>query len=231
MSRFWLALSAIIIVLFTVFLIKNHFTGPIGGDQIADATYLGVIGLVAASAVLGSGIQLTQLMRNIFIWLALIFALLIGYNNRYELQDLAHRLTAGIIPSSPVSFQQKGALSVAFRRALSGHFEAKGLVNGQPVYFMIDTGASSVVLCFADAKRIGIETQKLRYVIPVSTANGSTMAAPIVLDSLKIGDIVRNNVHALITPPDTININLLGMSFLNRLSGYTVRGDRLLLSD
>lgn len=168
-------------------------------------------------------------MRNIFIWLAIIFALMIGYNNRYELQDMIHRLTAGIIPASPVSSYKNGRLTVMLSRATSGHFEARAFSDGSPVHFMVDTGASSVVLTFSDARRIGIDTGKLRYTIPVSTANGTTSTAPVVLASLKIGDIIRTNVHALVARLDVTNISLLGMDFLNRLSGYTVREDRLIL--
>lgn len=231
MRLFWLAVSAIALLAFVIYLVGQRSSSPVSSDQIANATYLGIIGLVAASAVLGSGIPLTHLMRNIFIWLAIIFALMIGYNNRYELQDTLHKLTAGIIPSSPVSSYDNGRLTVTLSRANNGHFETAALVNGKPVHFMVDTGASSVALSFRDAQRIGIDTDKLNYVIPVRTANGTTKAASIVLDTLNVGSIMRTNVHALVALPDSTGDSLLGMAFLNRLSGYTVRGDRLILAD
>jgi len=231
MRYFWPAVSGIVLLLLIVVLVEFSSSDSVSGDQIANTAYFGIICLVAASGVLGSGIRFTHLIRNLFIWLAIIFALMTGYNNRYELQDMAHWLTAGMIPASLISSHQNDKPTVTLSQTMNDHFETKALVNNQPVHFMIDTSASSVILSSADAQRIGIDTRKLNYFIPVNTANGETRAAPVVLDSLQIGNIARKNIYALVTRTDTTNTNLIGMSFLNRLSGHTVHGDQLILSD
>ncbi len=75
-----------------------------------------------------------------------------------------------------------GKDTLAFRRAQDGHFYATAAVNGQPVRFMVDTGASDLVLTEADARAAGIDTDRLNYVLPTFTANGQTMSAPVRLE-------------------------------------------------
>jgi len=150
---------------------------------------------------------------------------------RYYLQDITHQLTAGLVPSSPLARYDAGNLSVTLRRGRSGHFEARALVNGSPLSFMLDTGASRVVLAHEDAVGIGLDVDNLNYSVTTSTANGLAQAAPVRLQSVDIGGIERHNVSALVMRPRAMSGSLLGMSFLNSLSGYTVRADQLTLVD
>lgn len=232
MRGFWIIVSIIaIILLFFIFRGESASTRELNNDQIAQITYIGILGVLVASSILASGIKLTHVIRNVFIWIVIGFALMVGYNNRYELQDIAHNLTAGIIPNSPISRYDENGLTVLLKRAPSGHFETRANVNGKKLNFMVDTGASTVVLSSEDAYDLGIDTRALNYTITVNTANGTAPAAPVILDSIKIGDIERKNIRAMVTQPDAMDGSLLGMSFLDRLSGYTVRGDQLILVD
>ncbi len=98
---------------------------------------------------------------------------MIGYQYRYELQDLASRATAGLIPGSPISLSfDDGTTGVRIDRAGSGHFEANGAVNGAAVSFMVDYGATSTVLTTRDAVAAGYPAESLSFVVPVYTANG-----------------------------------------------------------
>jgi aspartyl protease family protein len=94
---------------------------------------------------------------------------------------------------------------------------------------LLDTGASTVVLSANDARAIGIDTTKLRYVIPVDTANGKTLAARITIKSLAVGPIKLRRIEALVAGEGDLRESLLGMSFLNRLRSYEVTGDFLVL--
>jgi aspartyl protease family protein len=97
-----------------------------------------------------------------------------------------------------------------------GHFVTVGVVNGISLRFLVDTGASSVVLSSVDARRIGINylagTRGL-----TQTANGVVPVYAVKLDTLRIGDITVNNVDATVIEGDKLPIALLGMSFLNRM--------------
>ena len=94
---------------------------------------------------------------------------------------------------------------------------------------VLDTGASAVVLTQEAAKAAGLPLEVLTYSVAVDTANGRTRAAPVTLDRIAIGGIVERAVPALIAQPGQLRTNLLGMSFLNRLESWEVRGDKLLL--
>jgi aspartyl protease family protein len=102
-------------------------------------------------------------------------------------------------------------------------------VQGASLGFLVDTGASTVVLKPADAEKAGIDVSALAFTVAVETANGTTYAAPIRLRSISIGPIQLTDVEALIAKPGNLKENLLGMSFLKRLRSYEVSGDFLTL--
>ena len=97
-----------------------------------------------------------------------------------------------------------------------GHFVTTGMVNGTSLRFIVDTGATSVVLSSADAKRIGINLVDAPRAVS-QTANGAVPVYRVKLDTLKIGDVQINNVDAVVVEGDRLPIALLGMSFLNRM--------------
>ncbi|MGN7770613.1 TIGR02281 family clan AA aspartic protease [Phyllobacterium sp. 22552] len=233
MRVFWIAIALIGIVL--LLLVTNNDAGStfgIANDSFARLAYFGILGVVVGSALLGSGIPLSHSLRNLAVWIVIILTLVTGYQYRYELQDVGHRITAGLIPGSPISTRDgDGLVSVTLAKAENGHFEVRGQVNGETVPFMIDTGASSIVLSADDARRAGIDPDKLNYSTPVMTANGLANAANITIDSIKIGDIERRNMRAMVTQDGRMDGSLLGMNFLNTLSVFSVRGDRLVLTD
>ena len=102
-------------------------------------------------------------------------------------------------------------------------------MNGTRVAMTLDTGASAVVLTHDAAKAAGLPLEMLNYTVPVDTANGRARAASVTLDRLAVGDIVERSVPALIAQPGQLRTSLLGMSFLNRLESWEVRGDRLMM--
>src|SRR5204863_993569 len=119
--------------------------------------------------------------------------------------------------------------AVEISRGRGGEFQVATQVNGANVAMVLDTGASAVVLTQEAAKAAGLPLEVLNYSTNVETANGRTRAAPVTLDRLTVGNIVERSVPALIAQPGQLKTNLLGMSFLNRLESWEVRGDKLLL--
>ncbi len=114
-------------------------------------------------------------------------------------------------------------------RRLDGSFAVNTTVNGHALRMTFDTGASTMVLKAEDAADLGVRPESLTYSIPVATANGSTLAALAYLDTVTVGSITERRVPALIARPGVLHANLLGMTFLERLSSYEVRGNRLIL--
>jgi aspartyl protease family protein len=97
-----------------------------------------------------------------------------------------------------------------------GHFTTIGVVNGVSLRFLVDTGASSVVLSSTDARHAGVSYLAGTRVL-TQTANGVVPVYAVKLDTLRIGDITLNNVDAAVIEGDKLPIALLGMSFLNRM--------------
>lgn len=201
-------------------------------DSIGQGLYLGIFGLVLAAGLFGPGRRLGETARALGIWALLILALVAGYQYRYELQDFGSRVTAGLIPGSPLSVTDAdGSTTVMLEKRPNGHFEAQTTVNGQAVHMMIDTGATTTVLTARDAAAAGFDTASLSYQVPVSTANGQALAARITLGDIAVGAINRKNVPALVASDGMLEQSLLGMNFIGTLSGFDIRGDRMILRD
>lgn len=109
-----------------------------------------------------------------------------------------------------------------------GHFSATGTVNGLPVRFMVDTGASLVSLPGSVARQAGINLSEAMPVV-INTANGRARAQRVVINSLKLGQISVNLVEALVVDDTALSQPLLGMSFLNR-TNMLREGDTLVLT-
>lgn len=110
-----------------------------------------------------------------------------------------------------------------------GHFVFEGAVDDRHVTFMADTGASTVALTYEAAKRVGLSPHNLDFTARVSTANGIAFVAPVTLDRVRVGSITIRNVPAAVAQKGALGNNLLGMSFLGRLSSFHIRGDELVL--
>jgi aspartyl protease family protein len=118
---------------------------------------------------------------------------------------------------------------VQIPRGPNGEFNIRAKINGVAAPMVIDTGATSVVLTYETAKAAGLPLELLEYDVELETAGGHTKAARLTLDRLAIGHLVERSVPALVVQHGQMKTNLLGMSFLNRLESWEVRGERLVL--
>jgi len=119
--------------------------------------------------------------------------------------------------------------SIALRADDRGHFQVDATVNGRSIPVMVDTGATTVALNSESARRIGIFPARRDYSVPISTANGTVYAAPVTLAEVRLGRISVRNVKAVVLPGQVLGVNLLGMTFLSRLSKFEIAGDQLVL--
>lgn len=124
-----------------------------------------------------------------------------------------------------------GKRIVAITANRSGHFSVSTLVNGVHVEMLADTGATYVVLCEQDARRIGLDMSTLDYSARISTANGVATVARVTLDEVAVGGIRLRDVNALVAQGGALNISLLGMTFIGKVARFELRGDQLILSD
>jgi aspartyl protease family protein len=94
---------------------------------------------------------------------------------------------------------------------------------------MFDTGSRWVALRAEDAERAGIDVSSLNFSVRTATANGVGSAAPVTIKVLRVGNITRTNVQAVVMRPGALAINLLGQSFMATMAGFSTEGDRLTL--
>jgi aspartyl protease family protein len=169
--------------------------------------------------------RFSHALESALIWVAVALLLMLGYTYRFELNDVAQRVLAELVPGRAAT---RGR-TVEIARGSGGSFAVATQVNGAPVAMVLDTGASSVVLTQEAARAAGLPLEVLNYSVNIETANGRGRAAPVTLDRVSVGGIVERSVPALIAQAGQLRTNLLGMSFLNRLESWEVRGDKLLL--
>lgn len=119
---------------------------------------------------------------------------------------------------------------VRVRADRQGHFIIDAAINGRPITMMADTGATIVVLSFEDAERLGLSPRSLDFTGLAQTANGVSRIAPVTLDRVRIEGITLYGIQAAIAERGALSGNLLGMSFLGKLSRFEMKGDELVLA-
>lgn len=206
---------------------RNH-----GGAGAMDDQDIASLIVKIGALVLIGGAVLTMFRNNfsksveyLLIWVVIGLMLVLGYTYRFDLKDIGDRVMAELMPGRAAS---KGRI-VELARGNGGDFQISTEVNGKTVPMVLDTGASTVVLTNEAAKAAGLPLEMIKYTVNVDTANGRTRAASVTLDRIAVGGIVERSVPALVAQPGQLKSNLLGMTFLNRLQSWEVRGDRLVM--
>ncbi len=189
-------------------------------DSIASLIYLTLLGVVVGGYfLLANRDRMGQMAQQGAIW-ALIF---VGVAAGAALWDDIRGASA---PRQSVV--RDGAQIVA-TRAPDGHYHLTLGINGAPVRFLVDTGASDMVLTLRDASRAGLDPDALRFTGRAMTANGMVQTAPVTLDRVELGGIVDRGVPAQVTGGEMPG-SLLGMRYLARFAEVTLSGDTLTLT-
>lgn len=189
-------------------------------DQFGRLTYLVLFASVLVVYMLvANRQQMGTLLRQAILW-GLIFVGVIAAAGLW--QDV--RTT--VAPDRALSF---GEGQVSVPRAENGHFFLTLDVMGTPVRFVVDTGATDVVLARRDAERIGLDPEALDYTGRARTANGVVRTAPVTLPEVTLGDFVDQGVRAWVNEGE-LDLSLLGMSYLSRFSRVEIEAGRLVLT-
>jgi aspartyl protease family protein len=222
----WIALVLGLGVLVLLARRSEGLTGPLTSGDMASLAYkVGLIVLVGGAVLTLFRQKLSQALASALAWVVIGFVLVLGYTYRFELYNIGDRVLIELVPGRASTHGR----TVELARASSGDFRIGTEVNGARVTMVLDTGASSVVLTHEAARAAGLPLEFVKYTVSVDTANGHTLAAPVTLDRIAVGGIVERGVPALIAQPGQLNLSLLGMSFLNRLQSWEVRGGKVLM--
>lgn len=188
------------------------------GDEKAYFFYMLILLVfIGAGFIYGNREKLSTTLLQAAVWVLIFCGVLIAYGFKDTLQQQ-------FAPSRAV--QNEDGFEIV--RGNDRHFHLTLEVNGKPITFIVDTGASDIVLTQDDAERVGIEVDSLAFLGRASTANGEVETAATVLDQVVLGDLVDRDVRASVNGGEMFG-SLLGMSYLSRFSEVSIRGDRLIL--
>ncbi|HTW36296.1 MAG TPA: TIGR02281 family clan AA aspartic protease [Rhizomicrobium sp.] len=222
---FWIAVA--IVGALVLWKLSTLFPGALATDwdKFRLINLIGFLILLSAGIVMGRRFRTRDTLRNLAIWCAAFAVLGIGYTFRNELSAIGERVRGELIPSYAVA---TGPHEMTLTAGEDGGFYVDGEVNGAPAHFMIDTGATDIVLSPADAQRAGIDIAALDYSRPSQTANGAGWGAPAHVARLVVGGIELDDVPVTVNkaPMDS---SLLGQAFLRRLDSFEARNGRLTL--
>jgi aspartyl protease family protein len=171
------AIAVAIFIFFIVWILSNDALSQISGASlIYDILLLGLVGAGLIGHVIS---EPGQALRNIAGWIIICGIIAIGYS----LWNGTGRLASEFNPS-------KGNVegdAISFRADMIGHYMITAKVNGRDIDFMVDTGASHVVLSVKDALKVGYNVNQLSFNLPISTANGNAFAAPVKINVIEVG--------------------------------------------
>ena len=193
---------------------------PDSPDSQAQLFYLIILGGAVLLWTLRSYAgRMSQAVQHAAIW-GLIF---VGVIIAIGFKDV---LIAQLFDDEP---QRVSADTLVLMRDRGGQFYASVEVNGRDIRFLVDTGASDLVLSRQDAEVAGIEMDNLSFFITSLTANGEVKSAPVRLDSVAMGGFVDYDVPARVNGGE-LDISLLGMTYLDKYQSLRVEGDNMYLT-
>lgn len=197
----------------------------LGSMEKANALYLAIILIVV---LIGAGsLRHVGFRRGLGMaaaWVGIFAAILVAVSYRDDAASLFGRLRGEV---DPAGGRVQGEEFLVKARD-DGHFWVRGAIDGTPVLFLVDTGASGIVLTAAAADRVGIDRAQLTFDEVARTANGTVRGATTRVGTIEVGPIVRTNMPVSVTQGE-LDTNLLGMAFLRTLGGWRVEGDVLIL--
>ncbi len=186
-------------------------------DNFASLAYLVLLGAVIGGWFLVQNRdRLGQVAQQAAVWTLIFLGAIAAIGLWSDIRDTA-------IPRQTMI----GEARIEVPQARDGHYYLTLEVNDAPIDFVVDTGASDMVLGRADARRAGIDPESLNYFGSAMTANGPVKTARVRLDSVALGDIEDEGLTAVVTDGD-LDGSLLGMGYL-RLFGRLEIADRKLI--
>jgi aspartyl protease family protein len=239
MGRAIIAGVAVAAIIALVLLLNSAFPNILADDQSRLQVFasLGWLVLLIGGVAVRFRSQPGSAIRALAAWALVALVLIWIYAYRFEATEIGNRMLGVLLPSHGIvtepsqqaansSFDSGGEVRFALNQY--GHYQVAARVNGTYITFLVDTGASDVVLSPDDARRVGLAGGQLNFSDRVETANGVAYVASVTLNNLTVGPIVINGMPAKINQ-SPMQYSLLGMRFLNRLHGWRVEGQTLIL--
>jgi aspartyl protease family protein len=186
----------------------------------------GIAGIVmVGSSLLARRLPLGQALKMALGWVAIFAALFVAFSFRPEIKTIWDRVRSDM---GGTANQKAVGNAVQITRGDDGHFSVRAVVNGTPVDFMIDSGATTTSLGSDAATAASVAVDENGFPVILDTANGKTSAKRGIIKELRIGDLVLRD-HAVVVSQSFGDINVLGMNFLDSLKSWKVEGNIMTL--
>jgi aspartyl protease family protein len=180
--------------------------------------YLSILAVVIGLPVLFSYGRFRDLIKPLLAWLVVFVIAVVGVGMWQSITQ----------SSRPSQTYVESTGDIVLPIGDDGHFSAVVNVNGIPIEFMVDTGASQIVLSPEDAEKLGFDLKSLAFIGTAYTANGPVSTAPIRLKSFKLGQFHDENVRATVNGGDVFG-SLLGMDYLRRFGRIEITPEAMIL--
>lgn len=185
------------------------------GDQIAQIAYLALLGVALAGWYITENSQrLSTTLKQAAAWVMIFIGVVAAIGLWQDVRSTVH--------------QSASANLIEVPRGRDGHFRLDLNVNDVRIGFLVDTGASGIMLSLQDAKRVGLDPDDLHFTGTAQTANGRVQIAPVRLREIGIGAIRDHDVPAFVNAGES-RLSLLGMTYLERFARVSIVNDRLIL--
>ena len=182
--------------------------------------YLSIlIAVILASILMTRSGEFGKLARQAGVWLLIFMAVVAAVAGWEDIRQ------AG--PTTLVQNEESGQIIIPKHN--DGHFRLELTVNGKKIEFLIDTGASEIVLNQQDAKTLGFNEKDLEYWAYANTANGRVRLAPVRLNTISLGGYSEKNVKATVNEGE-MRASLLGMSYLNKFNAIEIKQNQMILT-
>jgi len=190
------------------------------GDTTANLIYLVLLGCaVGGWFFIQNRNGVGKMLQQAMIWGFIFLGVVAGYG---LWSDVQRQTTGG-------QMLQLGNGQITVPRQPDGHYYLTLSLNGENIRFVVDTGATDMVLTREDAARAGLDVDALNFVGTASTANGTVRTAPVRLDTVRLGDVTDTDVYASVNGGQ-MEGSLLGMGYLERWGRIEISGGELRLT-
>ena len=198
----------------------------ISSHEWSNVIYILILVALLIMGFLRKDLPIKKIFEFTGLWIAFALVALVLYSYRFEFFEVKDRVLSDLFPSKAINKNHK---QLVLNIAQDGHYYLNVKIKNNEVRFMIDTGASDMVIDEKIALKLGYDLRNINYNKIFQTANGQSYGASISFDEVDVSGIKFYNVQASITNSDLV-IPLLGMSFLQKFYKYEFFRDKLILT-
>lgn len=196
-----------------------------GAARSADVIWIMLALVLVGSALLSRRWSLRSAIGMVLWWIVIFLIALALFSYRNEIGGVANRVKSEVTGEARQKIEG-GTLRVA--KDPDGHFWVDGQVNGNPMRFLIDSGATITALSEESARSAGLNIDQSGYPMILQTANGPIEARRSSIATLEVGPLRASDLSIVVSPAFG-GVNVLGMNFLSQLKSWRVEGNEMIL--